>query len=56
MFGGMQHSHYELKPYLKRKHAEHETEHEALVRNVAYQHLQRGQIGRPYFVIGAERC
>lgn len=44
-----------LKLYLKCKHTEHKSKHQALVRNVTQQHLQRGQIGQPHFVIRAVR-
>lgn len=54
-YRGMQHSHYELKVYLKCERAENKAEHQSLVRNVAYEHLQRGQIGWLHFVIRGER-
>lgn len=52
MFRGMQ-----IELYLKCKCTEHKAKQQALVRNVAHQHLQRGQIGRSHSVIRAEsRC
>lgn len=54
-FIGMQHSHRELKLYLKCKYTKDKAKHQSLVGNVTDQHLQRGQIGRPYFVIRTER-
>ncbi len=55
MFKGMQQNYYEVKLYLKCKCTEHKAEHQASVRNVAYQHPQWDQIGRSHFIISADR-